>query len=170
MTRAHRHHPAQPPVGRPGRAAAHATRGPQPSVTRGLTLVELMIVLAMLAIVSAVALPSFREQILRSQLGDALTGLGDARALMEQHFLDQRTYSGGPCTSARTAGSFSIACMTLPGPSSYTISATGAGVAAGFTYTIDHHGSQRTTALPSRWGSVPSGGYPCWITRQGNIC
>lgn len=135
----------------------------------GLTLIELMVVLAALAIVTALAYPGYREHVLRSQLSDAIGALGDARAQLEQYFLDQRSYSGGPCTS-HSVGSFTLSCPTTPDASSYTLVATGSGLTAGFVYTLDQHGSQRTTGLPGAWGSVPTGGWRCWITRRGQTC
>jgi type IV pilus assembly protein PilE len=144
-------------------------RPARPGIQRGLTLIELMVVLAVVAIVSALAYPGYREHVLRSQLGDAVGALGESRVQMEQYFLDQRSYSGGSCAS-HSVGSFTLNCPTTPGASSYTLVATGSGLAAGFVYTLDQHGSQRTTGLPSAWGSVPAGGWRCWITRRGETC
>lgn len=144
-------------------------RPARPATLRGLTLIELMVALVVVAIVSALAYPSYREHVLRSQLSDAIGALGDARAQLEQYFLDQRSYSGGPC-SRRSVGSFTLNCPTTPDASSYTLVATGSGLAAGFVYTLDQHGSQRTTGLPGAWGSVPAGGWRCWITRRGETC
>lgn len=149
---------------RPTRLCCTAASG------RGLTLIELMIALAALAIVASLVYPSFRDQALRSRLGDAVTALGDGRAQMEQYFLDHHSYSGGPCNASVSVGSFALVCPSAATASSYTLVATGSGAAAGFVYSIDHHGSQRTTGLPSRWGTLPSGGFPCWITRQGQTC
>jgi type IV pilus assembly protein PilE len=44
----------------------------------------------------------------------------------------------------------------------YTLTATGAGIANGFTFTLDETGA-RTTAGP--WGSAN-----CWLARKGATC
>ena len=148
-----------------------ASPRPSPrSTARGFTLIELMVAVALVAILAAAAVPNYREHVLRSQITDATQALADARAAMEQHYLNQRAYTGGPCATARTVGTFSIACTTAPTAETYTVTATGSQTTAGFTFAVDHHGTQRTLALPSSWGSVPSGGYPCWIGRKGQTC
>jgi type IV pilus assembly protein PilE len=142
-------------------------RGRRPT---GFTLLELVVGLAIVALLAAVALPTYREQAQRSRLGEGVAALADARAAMERYYLNQRSYVGGPCATSATIGLFTVVCPSTPTASAYTIRATGSGVAAGAVYTIDHHGDGRTTALPSGWGSVPSGGYSCWITRRGATC
>lgn len=137
---------------------------------QGFTLIELMVTVALIAILAAAAMLNYREHVLRSQITDTTQALADARAAMEQHYLNQRTYTGGPCATATTVGTFSIACTTTPTAEAYSITATGSQTTAGFTFAVDHHGTQRTLALPSSWGSVPSGGYPCWIGRKGQTC
>ena len=137
---------------------------------RGFTLIELMIAVAMVAILAAVALPNYRDHVVRNQITEATQALADARAAMEQHYLNQRSYTGGPCATAATVGTFAIACTTAPTTETYEITATGSQATTGFTFAVDHHGTQRTYALPAGWGSVPSGGYPCWIGRKGQTC
>lgn len=137
---------------------------------RGFTLLELGIAVVAFAILAAIAFPAYRLHIQRSRLGEGVAALANRRALMEQYFLNNRTYVGGPCTTSITVGAFTVVCSTTPTASTYTIIATGSGSAAGAVYTVDHHGDARTTGLPSGWGTPPSGGYPCWVTRKGDLC
>lgn len=51
---------------------------------RGLTLIELMIVLAVVGILSAVAYPSYTEYVRRGHRADARTGLLQAQMWMER--------------------------------------------------------------------------------------
>jgi len=138
---------------------------------QGFTLIELMVAVAIIAILASLAMPAYSEYVLRARLVDATNGLSAMRARMEQHFQDNRTYESGPCARSSTAGSFTIGCgSSSVTRTTYTIAATGASQASGFTYTIDHNGNQKTTSLPSAWGSVPNGGYACWVTRRGQTC
>ncbi len=153
----------------PGAAPSPGQGGRLPA-GRGVTLLELMVVLAALGLLAAVVYPSYRSQLQRSRLGEGMNALADSRARMEQHFLNTRSYASGPCATSETVGAFTLVCGTAPTASAYTLRATGSGLANGFVYTLDEKGTQRTTGLPSSWGSVPAGGYPCWIHRQGDTC
>lgn len=135
----------------------------------GFTLIELMVAVAVVGILALIAFPSYSEQILRGRLTDATNGLSVLQVRMEQYYLDSRTYIDGPCATPTKSGTFTIACSSLTAHD-YTVTATGTGPTAGFVYTVDATGDLHTTALPASWGSVPSGGYPCWVTRKGQTC
>ena len=62
----------------------------------GFTLMEMMIVVAIVGILAAIALPAYNEQIRRSRILDGTTKLGDFRSQMEKYFLDWRTYRTVP--------------------------------------------------------------------------
>lgn len=142
---------------------------------QGFTLIELMITVAVIAILTALALPSYQDYVLRGRLVDATTALSSLRARMEQHYQDNRTYKSvgttfvSPCASSSTAGTFTVSCPTLE-DTSYLLKATGAGATAGFVFTMNNNGTQATTGLPTAWGTVPEGGYVCWIARKGGTC
>ena len=72
----------------------------------GFTLIEVMIVVVIVGILAAIALPSYSEYITRSRIIDGTTKLGDFRAQMEKYFLDNRTYldAGGNCGVSRQRG------------------------------------------------------------------
>ncbi|MCH8856823.1 MAG: prepilin-type N-terminal cleavage/methylation domain-containing protein, partial [Proteobacteria bacterium] len=53
---------------------------------QGFTLIEVMITVAIVAILAAVALPQYRDYVTRSRLADASTGLSTVRAQMERYF------------------------------------------------------------------------------------
>ena len=59
----------------------------------GFTLVEIMIVIAILGILSAIAIPSYQEYIRKSRRTDAKEALLSAAALQERYFLQNNHYS-----------------------------------------------------------------------------
>ena len=141
-------------------------------VAAGFTLLELMIVVVVLAILAAVALPSYRDYILRSQLSEATTNLADVATKLEQFFQDNRTYAGG-CAAGTvaplptTAKYFDFTCPTLTG-TQYIVRATGkAGQStAGFTFEINQLAARSTTAVPAGWTASAT----CWVRRKDGSC
>ncbi len=59
----------------------------------GMTLIELMIVVAIIAILAAVGYPSYRDSVQRSNRTEAKTALINAGALQERFFSDNNTYT-----------------------------------------------------------------------------
>ncbi len=84
---------------RPNRGTAGLSFG-------GFTLIEVMITVAVIAILAAVALPNYIEYVTRSKLVEAKTNLSDMRTRLEQYFLDNRDVSGSVrgVRSGRAAG------------------------------------------------------------------
>ena len=66
----------------------------------GFTLIEVMITVAVIAILAAVALPNYFDYVTRSRLVEAKTNLADMRTRLEQYFLDNRTYPTACIASA----------------------------------------------------------------------
>jgi prepilin-type N-terminal cleavage/methylation domain-containing protein len=136
---------------------------------QGFTLIELLIAVVIIGILAAIAIPNYTDYIKQGYAIDATNTLSGMRAKLEQHYQDNRSYATvgtftTPCV-ASTVGKFSITCNVTA--STYTVTATGTGPAAGFTYTINQTNQQATVALPSGWGSANSA---CWITRKGGSC
>jgi len=127
---------------------------------RGFTLIELMIVVAVIAILSSIAIPAYGDYVKRGKLVDATTQLSDGRIQMEQYFQDNRTYVSGPCPP--TTKYFTISCQNVTA-STYTIVASGKNDLLNFNYQIDQANIKLST---TPWGS----GNTCWITRKGDTC
>jgi type IV pilus assembly protein PilE len=143
------------------------------SNTRGFTLIEVMIAIAVVAILAAVALPSYRDYVLRGRLVDATNALSATRSRMEQYFQNNRTYVGGPCATSQVIGEFTVVCdatapAAAPTATTYAIRASGSGSTSGFVFSINQDATQSTTAWPASWGTAPSGN--CWAMRKGEAC
>lgn len=148
----------------PRRPAARPTRA------TGFTLVEVLVVIGMISILVGIAVPTYNDYVLRGRLVDATTALSAMRARMEQYYQDNRSYVGGPCETSERAGAFTVSCSARPTATAYTVQALGTGTADGFVYSINTAGQQRTTSLPSGWGTLPTGGVACWIIKKGMTC
>ncbi len=64
-----------------------------PRRTRGVTLIELMIVVVILAIIASIAVPSYRSYLLRAQRSDATAALLRVRTAQEKFFLQNNVYA-----------------------------------------------------------------------------
>lgn len=136
---------------------------------QGFTLIELMIVVAIIGILAAIAVPAYNEYVLKSKLTEAFTELSTMRVKMEQYFQDNRTYVGA-CTAGTVAplpsGTkyFTYACSDL-GATTFTVTATGVAAqgTGAFGYTINQSNVRTTTG---GWGTSAS----CWIGNKGGTC
>lgn len=59
----------------------------------GFTLIELMITVAIIAIIAAVAFPGYQDQVRKSRRSAAKAVLTDIAAKQQQYLLDARTYT-----------------------------------------------------------------------------
>jgi type IV pilus assembly protein PilE len=159
-------------------------RMPHPTTApRGFTLIEVMITVAIVAILAAVAYPSYRDYIIRSRLTDATNGLSSVRAEMERYFQDNRTYASlsaaivSPCLRATGLAfgspvTFNVTCSAGPTATEYTLTATGAGSMAGFGFTTNQNDVRTTTTGSTVGGGGWGAATPntCWVVRKGQTC
>ena len=134
---------------------------------KGFTLMELMIVVAIVSILAAVAVPAYNDYVLRGQLTEAFSTLASQRVRMEQYYQDMRTYTGasaaGTVATCPAAGQhFNFACAEAGDGQGYTITATG----RGFTFTIDQNNNRATTGVPAGWTANNT----CWVRKKGGVC
>ncbi len=138
----------------------------------GFTLIELMIALVVVAILTAIALPSYTSYGIRGKVPDATSNLATKRVQMEQWFQDNRTYVGATACNNDTTSSknFDFSC-TVQTATTFTLQAAGKASMAGFTYTVtqsDVKGSVFAAPAPAAW--IASSPAACWITKAGDTC
>ena len=135
----------------------------------GFSLIELMVAVAIVAILAAIAYPSYRDYVIRGTLPEATSALAAKRAQLELFFQDNRTYTGAPACNDDTTTSryFDFSC-TNTSATTYTLQAVGKGSMTGFTFTINQSGTRTTAAVPANW-SQPSPNN-CWVTKPGGVC
>lgn len=61
----------------------------------GLTLIELIVVMIVVAILAAIAIPSYRNYVIRSQRADAKDALLALATAQEKHYLQCNIYANG---------------------------------------------------------------------------
>jgi type IV pilus assembly protein PilE len=142
---------------------------------KGFTLIELMITVAIVAILASVALPAYNDYVTRSKFTEAHTHLSDLRVKFEQRFQDARRYDTGGCITP-TGTQIKYFDFTCPTLTSDTFTAQAAGKAgtdlAGIKFTINES-NVRTTEVISG-STIANKGYTgnttCWVTKKGGVC
>ena len=100
---------------------------------KGFTLIELMIVVAVIGILSAIAYPSYQESVAKSRRADMQRALADADQYMRRFYSSNDTFV---ITSLPTA----LAKSPKEGSATYNIAASGMSTTA-FTLTATRTGT-----------------------------
>jgi type IV pilus assembly protein PilE len=138
----------------------------------GFTLIELMVVVGIIAIVAAIALPSYKTQVLKGRRAEAINGLGELQLRQERWraenpefatvaqlgIMPTSSYYG--FTSTIPAGSCSDGTTACTATNCYAVTADTAGAQT------DDDGTCATLTLESRCGEVSKTSTPsgtgCW--------
>lgn len=134
---------------------------------RGFTLLELMIAVAIVAILAALALPAYNDYITRSRFSEATAALANGRVVAEQFYQDNRTYVNMPCPANTTYWTYS-GCAAATA-TAYTITATGQGAMTGFTFSVTE-ANIRASTVSAALAAKGWAGAACWIVRKGGGC
>lgn len=142
---------------------------------QGFTLLELMITVAIVAILAAIALPNYNNYVARGQAVVGTSALAEYRVRMEQFYQDNRRYDGaglnGCGAAAPNSKYFTFACAPGAAPSqTYTITATGIATQGltDFIYTLNDANVRATTKLGAGWTGYPNAA--CWVRRKDGTC
>lgn len=108
-----------------------------------------MIVVAVVAILAAIAIPSYNRQVEQTRRADAKSGLLTAAQQLERCFTRNNSYEN--CTVEPTSpdGFFDIAREAPPQAASFLLSATRAGDACS-PFTLDHRGNRNSNDAGTR--------------------
>jgi len=140
----------------------------------GFTLIELMVTVAIVAILGSIALPAYNQYVQRGKITEATSSLSELRLRAEKFFADNRTYlnAGGTAVgfniTLNNARYFDFVCNDPAATATtFTCKATGKGDMGGFVYTIDQTNTRKSTftGLPG-WNNSTT----CWVTKKGESC
>jgi type IV pilus assembly protein PilE len=148
------------------------------AIQRGFTLIELMIVVAIIAILAGIAVPQYTEFVRKGQVTEATSTMLEYRAQLERYYLDNRDYGAVPaCGVLKTAFPgrkyFEPDCVTNNGGQGYVVTMKGKSGNVGprvgadgnlHEYTINEQNVRTTVTFKG-----VASGKTCWLV-SGNEC
>lgn len=139
--------------------------------SRGVTLIELMVVVTVAGALAAVAIPAYNDYVKKARAQEATNALTGARMRMEQYYQDARSYlpvaglayPANTCPMVATKN-FTYACNNISA-TTYRLVANGIGAQGmgAFQFTINQAGAQTSNFDGTAGGT-------CWLNRKGGTC
>jgi type IV pilus assembly protein PilE len=144
-----------------------AAEPPVRKAKRGFTLIEILIVVAVIAALARIAMPMYDRYVIKAKLMEAFSTLLELRVKQEQYWVDNHNYGPSACAVGALPASgkyFNFVCDISGSQQAYLLTATGQGdTFKNYKFTIDQNGQRKTTDFPGLSG-LP---YPCWISTPG---
>jgi type IV pilus assembly protein PilE len=149
----------------------------------GFTIIEIMIVVAILGILASIAIPNYQDYVRRGQVTEAISTLTEYRVKLEQYYQDNRSYANTTTATlcgnlglhnlaaADTSGSgtyFNYYCDIGATANNYNLVAVGKlGRAIGHTYTLNESNVRGTSSFNgTAYGDSTT--HACWMIRSSD--
>ncbi|HEU4709150.1 MAG TPA: type IV pilin protein [Methylophilaceae bacterium] len=131
---------------------------------QGFTLIELMVTVAIIAILASIALPSYKSYVVRGKIAEATSELSKWRNSVERYYQDNRNFTD-VCSNTGPTGTkyFTYSCVSTA--QTYTLTATGVGSEGmnGYVYTVNQDNTKATTMFDNEAVTAS-----CWWIKKGS--
>lgn len=137
---------------------------------KGFTLIEVMVTVAIVAILATIAYPNYSDYVRRGNVQEAPSNLSNYRAQLEQRYQDHRTYDKGDNTCGidppGTTKNFQYSCTLANSGQGYSLAATGrtGTTVSGLEYKLNQRNQPSTTCTSCAWNFT--GEQSSWVMRK----
>ena len=132
---------------------------------KGFTLIELMIVVAIIGILAAVALPAYQDYTIRAKVTEGLSLASAAKTAVAENAANGKNFDSGFTAPSATANVSTIGIAVATGVITVTYNATVA-PAASSTLTLNPHDAGVPLAGTATASTPPTGGALQWACRS----
>lgn len=133
---------------------------------RGVTLLELMMVVVVIGVLGAIAIPSYRSYSMRAHRTDAKNALLSLATSQERYYLKHRTYGTLAQLAAEgypTTSEYGMYTLAVPVSNATTFTATAVPTPGGGTNGVDMTKDTQCTSFSIDARGVRSASSPnCW--------
>lgn len=136
---------------------------------RGFSLIELMVVVVIIGILAAIAMPEYSDYVLKGKLAESTTLLTDLQTRQEQYYQDNRSYLDitAAATTRPVSGTYYTRdCVTANTGQTYICTTDGTAQGLG-KFTVTEAGVKATVTPPTGWTAPATG---CWVRNKGGGC
>jgi len=142
------------------------------SIQKGFTLIELMIVVAIIGILAAVALPAYQDYTIRAKVVEGISLASSAKSAVEENAAQGSPFNNGWVQPGSTTNVSAVAIDTAAGLVTITFggSIDSGGKTMVFTPTSTIAGGTAVPLLGTASSSnIPTGGSVAWDCTTGTL-